>query len=118
MIQMTPQEFGSSLPIDSYGPGFFRVGGVVHKGPVILYPGVVIPWGGMEDLAAISALKGKADLLLIGTGGQTLLAPEALLDCAEAAGLRAEAMASAPAARTYNVLLSQSRFLAAALLPV
>lgn len=118
MMEMTPQEFGDSLPIDGYGPGFFRIGGVVYQGPVILYPGVVLPWGGMDDLQAISALKGKADLLLIGTGAQTLLASDALLDCAEAAGLRAEAMASPSAARTYNVLLGQSRFLAAALLPI
>lgn len=118
MMQITPQDFGDSLPIDSYGPGFFRVGGVVYHGPIILYPGAVVPWGGMDDLTAITALQGKADLLLIGTGAQTLLASDDLLDCAEAAGMRAEAMASAPAARTYNVLLAQSRFLAAALLPV
>ncbi len=46
MPTMTPTEFSGAVPVDGYGPGFFRVGGVVHYGSVIVTPDGVQPWGG------------------------------------------------------------------------
>ena len=116
-MAMRPTDFGGAVPIDSYGPGFVRVGGIVHYGAVIIRPGGVTPWGGMADEAALLALAPATDLLLIGTGADIAHAPAALLDALDAVGIRAEAMASATAARSYNVLLSEGRRVAAALLP-
>ena len=116
-MAMRPTDFAGGVPIDGYGPGFVRVGGAVHYGAVIVSAGTVAPWGGMEDRAALLALAPGVDLLLIGTGREVAHAPPALLDALDAAGIRAEAMASPSAARSYNVLLSEGRRVAAALLP-
>lgn len=117
MPNMQPTDFAGAVPIDGYGPGFFRLGGQVHRGAVLILGGRVLPWGGVEDTAALSALAGQADLLLLGLGPQIARVPDALLDAAEAAGLRVEAMATPAAARSYNVLLAEGRRVAAALLP-
>lgn len=116
-MAMRPVDFAGAVPIDGYGPGFVRVGGIVHYGAVIVSAAGVTPWGGIEDRAALLALAPAVDLLLIGTGRDIAHAPPALLDALEAVGIRAEAMASPTAARSYNVLLSEDRRVAAALLP-
>lgn len=117
-MSITPTDFGASVPIDGYGPGFFRVGGEVWQGAILLCEAQVMPWGGLSDTDALAMLEDRADLLLIGTGKDIAHAPEALLDAAELVGLRCEVMASPPAARSYNVLLSEGRRVAAALIPV
>ena len=93
-MAMRPTDFAGAVPIDGYGPGFVRVGGTVHYGAVIVGSGGVVPWGGMEDTAALLALAPRPALLLICTGRDVAHAPAALLDALEAAGIRAEAMAS------------------------
>ena len=118
MPAMQPTDFAGAVPIDGYGPGFFRLGGQVHRGTVLIFGGRVLPWAGLEDTAALAALQGQADLLLLGLGPQMGRAPASLLDAAEAAGLRVEVMATPSAARSYNVLLSEGRRVAAALIPV
>lgn len=116
-MAMRPVDFAGAVPIDGYGPGFVRVGGVAHHGAVIVGPAGVSPWGGMEDVAALLALAPGVKLLLIGTGPEIAHAPAALLDALEAVGIRSETMASPTAARSYNVMLSDGRPVAAALLP-
>lgn len=115
---MQPTDFGAAVPIDGYGPGFFRIEGRVWRGDILFCAGQVTPWGGLADAAALAVLAGRADLLLIGTGAEIARPPAALLDAAEAAGLRCEAMSSPAAARSYNVLLSEGRRIAAALIAV
>lgn len=110
--------FGSALPIDGYGPGFFRVGGVVHPGGIVIRAGGLVGWGGYADRAPLLALSGGIDVLFIGTGAEIAHLPRDLLAELEAAGLMAEPMASPSAARSYNVLLSEGRRVAAALLPM
>lgn len=116
-MAVRPTEFAGAVPIDGYGPGFVRVGGTVHHGAVIVSAAGVTPWGGLEDAAALVALAPGVNLLVIGTGRDIAHAPAALLDALEGAGIRAEAMASPTAARSYNLLLSEGRRVAAALLP-
>lgn len=117
-MAMAPTDFAGSVPIDGYGPGFFRVGGGIWHGPVLVHEGGVTAWGGLDDAAGLAVLAGRADLLLLGTGAEIARAPAPLLDAAEAIGLRVEVMASPAAARSYNVLLSEGRRMAAALIPV
>lgn len=116
-MAMRPTDFAGAVPIDGYGPGFVRVGGLVHHGAVIVSAAGVAPWGGFEDRAALLALAPGVRLLLIGTGPDIAHAPAALLDALEEVGIRAEAMASPAAARSYNMLLAEGRRVAAALLP-
>ncbi len=105
-------------PIDGYGPGFFRVAGEVWQGAVLVHPKGVRGWGGYGDASALLALAREIDVLFIGTGAEIAHVPAGLRSALEEAGLGVEGMASAPAARTYNVLLSEGRRVGAALLPV
>ena len=105
-------------PIDGYGPGFFRVGGEAVDGPLCVGPFGVRAWGGYEDSATLIELVEEIDVLFIGTGAETAHVPGAFRAALEEAGLGVEAMNSPAAARTYNVLISEGRRVAVALLPV
>jgi uncharacterized protein len=118
MTRLTEIGFGAARPIDGYGPGFFRVGGAVIRGPVLVTAAGASAWGGYDDTAPLLALAGGVDVLFLGTGGAVAPLPAALRTALEAAGLGVEAMDSPAAARTYNVLLSEARRVAAALMPV
>ena len=117
-MQLDEIDFGAAQPIEGYGPGFFRLGGQAHDAPVIFAPAVVRAWQGYDDPGPLLALAGKVDVLFIGTGPEIAPLPSALRVRLEEAGLGVEIMASPTACRTYNVLLSEGRRIAVALLPV
>lgn len=119
MSMMHPTEFpGGAVPVDGYGPGFFRVGGKVHHGAVIVTERGAAPWAGLADRAALLALAGTVDVLFLGMGADVAFPPRDLTDALEAAGIMAEPMSSPSAARSYNVTLSEGRRVACALLPL
>jgi len=105
-------------PVDGYGPGFFRIGGEVWEGPVVVLPSGVAGWGGYGDPGTIIAAAGAVDVVFVGTGADVAHVPADFRAAVEAAGIGVEAMASPAACRTYNVLLSEGRRIALALLPV
>jgi len=117
-MRLNEVEFNDALPIDGYGAGFFRVGGQIHKGAVLVSPKGCTSWGGYEDHDPLLALAGQVDVLFIGTGAETAHIPKGLRATLDNAGIGAEAMNSPAAARTYNVLLSEGRRVAIALLAV
>ncbi len=116
-MKLTETAFGNAQPIEGYGPGFYRLGGVAYPAPVGFLPGAVIAWQGLDDSAPLLALAGAVDVLLVGTGPQIAPIPAPLRAALEAAGIGVEIMASATACRTYNVLLAEGRRIAVALLP-
>lgn len=105
-------------PVDGYGPGFFRVAGNVHDGAVLVTPSGVKTWAGYADVAVLIEAAAELDVLFIGTGAEIAHLPGPFVAALEAAGIAFETMASPPAARTYNVLLSEGRRIGAAMLPV
>lgn len=117
-MALTEAAYGDRVPVDGYGPGFFRVAGAVHRGAVIVAPDGARDWAGFADEAALLALAGQVDLLFLGMGADIAHPPAGLTDRLDDAGLRVEVMSSPSAARTYNVLLSEDRSVACALLPV
>ncbi|WP_163849606.1 Mth938-like domain-containing protein [Pseudooceanicola aestuarii] len=117
-MQMYEIDYANARPIDGYGPGFFRVGGKVIHGPVLVTADRATSWAGPQDPAPLLALAGQVDVLFYGTGAEMTHVPKALQDQLEAAGIACDPMASATACRTYNVLLSEGRRVAAALNPV
>lgn len=110
--------FNEAKPVDGYGPGFFRIGGEVIQGPVITAPSGTRTWGGLEDIDPLIALAAESDVIFVGTGEEITHLPASLVGTLEGAGVGVEAMASPAAARTYNVLLSEGRRVALALLPI
>lgn len=110
--------YTNAVPVDGYGPGFFRIGGQVHEGAVLTGPTGTSSWGGYSDDAPLLALSETVDVLFIGTGAELAQIPRDLRTALESAGIGVEIMNSPAACRTYNVLLSEGRRIALALIPV
>ncbi|MGB8812468.1 MAG: Mth938-like domain-containing protein [Paracoccaceae bacterium] len=117
-MQLTEITYDEAKPIEGYGPGFFRVGGVVMHGACLVTPWGAAVWGGFDDTDALLALAGRVDVLFVGMGAEIAHAPGDFRKIIEAAGMGVEVMNSPAACRTYNVLLSEGRRVAVALLPV
>lgn len=117
-MRLNEIRFTDGLPVDGYGPGFFRIGGEVHQGAVLVLPSGVAAWGGFDDIAPLVAAAGAVDVIFIGTGPEMTHLPLPFRDALDAAGIGAEPMASPTACRTYNILLSEGRRVGLALLPV
>lgn len=113
-MAMKETDFAGAVPVDGYGPGFFRVGGRLHHGTAA----GPRPWGGLDDIAALEALGGAVDVLFLGMGADPARPPAALSQALAAAGLAVEPTATPTGARSYNVTLSEGRRVACALLPV
>jgi uncharacterized protein len=117
-MQVVEITYDNAKPVDGYGPGFFRVGGQVIEGAVVVTSVSAKSWGGIGDSDALIALAGSVDVILFGTGPEMTAVPPALTQAVEAAGIGLEPMASPTACRTYNVLLAEGRRVALAALPV
>ena len=124
-MDVTPYVPEGRQIIQGYGDGFFRIGGTVHEGSVLVFPDRTVPWPvtafseiTLESLDPVRDAAGNVDLLLLGCGHRTELVTRALQHPLREAGVVIEAMATGPAARTYNVLLAEDRRVAAALIAV
>lgn len=117
-MNLTEVEFDDARPFDGYGPGFFRIGGDVVDGPVILSTRGRTGWGGYSDVSALAALASKVDVILIGTGSEIAHVPGDLRAAVEGLGIGLEVMNTPAACRTYNVLVGEGRRVAAAVLPI
>jgi uncharacterized protein len=117
-MRLNEISYNDALPIDGYGTGFFRIGGQKYEGAVLALPNGVTSWGGFDDTATVLSVIDTIDVLFVGTGAEIAHLPEEFRTTLEDAGIGVEAMASPAACRTYNVLLSEGRRVAVALLPV
>jgi len=106
--------------IEAFTPGGYRVGGQEHRGAIIVTATGAQAWGA-ADPAALTEANFAAittPLLILGTGPTLVRPAPALLAALAARGLAVEPMDSRAAARTYNLLISEGREVAAALLPL
>lgn len=76
------------------------------------------PWGGLADIDTLLALEGDVDVIFLGMGAEIAHAPADVRAAIEGAGMGLEVMNTPAACRTYNVLLSEGRRVALAVLPV
>ncbi|GLQ34733.1 membrane protein [Amylibacter marinus] len=117
-MQVNEITFSNQLPIDAYGPGFFRVDEKVLSGPVFVTPSGVRAWQGLEDFEPLIQSQAHVDVLLIGMGPNLVPLSRALRDALDHAEVPYEIMSSPSACRTFNVLLSEGRRVAVAAIPV
>ncbi|MBE0414155.1 Mth938-like domain-containing protein [Yoonia sp.] len=117
-MRLNEISYNDAVPIDGYGPGFFRIGGKIINGPVAVFASGVTAWGGFDDTAMILAQGDDLDVLFVGTGAEIAHPPADFRKTLEHAGIGVETMASPAACRTYNILLSEGRRVAVALIPV
>jgi uncharacterized protein len=112
--------------IDAYGDGGFRVAGAWLEGSLLILADTPRVWrpGTFADLEpddfadVLAAPRGAVEFVLLGTGPTQSLPPRAIREALRAAGLGLEFMATEAAARTHNVLASQGRLFATALIAV
>lgn len=111
--------------IDAWGGGGFRVSGVWRPGSLLVIDDQPQDWAvaGLAELtpeafAPVFAAGGAVEFVLLGMGLANALPPRPVRDALKAAGLGLEFMSTEAAARTYNVLASEGRRLAAALIAV
>ena len=111
--------------IEGYGEGGFQISGEHYKGSVIVMPEAVLPWDianfaefGPESLAPLAGKQGEIDVLLLGCGPQIALLPRGLRESLREQGLMPEPMDTGAACRTFNVLITEDRRVAAALIAV
>ncbi|MDA9223723.1 MAG: Mth938-like domain-containing protein [Tateyamaria sp.] len=110
--------YTDAKPVEGYGPGFFRIGGLVIIGGVCTGPTGTHKWNGYDEPEPLLRLVKHIDVLFLGTGAEISHIPEDFRSILEEAGFALDVMASASAARTYNVLLSEGRRIALAMLPI
>ena len=116
-MKLTEIEFPDAQPIGSYGPDFFRIGDDKIAAPALVHAKGATLWGGLDDPAKVIKLAAEIDFILLGTGAELRNAPKGFRETLEAAGIGVEIMKTSSACRTYNVLLSEGRRVAVALLP-
>jgi uncharacterized protein len=122
-VEIHEIRFGAQPAIEGYGAGGFRVGGLIRQGGLMILPDRIDGWAPLAPptpacFAAALAAADRIDLLIWGAGPDIAPLPAEVRAAFEAAGLGVETMATPAACRTYNVLLAESRRVAAALLPV
>ena len=108
--------------IEGYGAGGFQFGGMSHRGSLLLLPSGIVPWLvtsakeiSVASLAPIFAEAADIDHLLIGTGADIAFLDPLIGRACRSKKIVPEPMATAAAARTYNILLGERRRVAAAL---
>ena len=111
--------------LDAWGGGGFRVSGDWRPGSLLIIDDQPRDWAATslaaltpEDFAEVIAAGGAVEFVLLGVGLVNALPPRPVRDALKAAGIGLEFMSTEGAARTYNVLASEGRRLAAALLAV
>ena len=117
-MRLNEVTYDNAIPVDSYGPGFFRIAGEVIASHVLLLPERTVTWGGYDDTHPILDAVPEIDVIFFGTGAEIAHIPDTLRQQIEEAGMGIELMATPTACRTYNVLLSEGRRIGAALLTV
>jgi uncharacterized protein len=110
--------------IDAYGKGGFRFANMSHRGSILCLPAGIWAWPVSApqeiDEASLARIfvEPRAELLLIGTGKQPWLMPEALRWRFREARIGIEVTPTGPAVRTYNILFAEGRRVGAALIAV
>ncbi|MCL2452833.1 MAG: MTH938/NDUFAF3 family protein [Alphaproteobacteria bacterium] len=127
---MSEPKYDGFLPgqhlIEGYGSGGFRFAAMSHRGSILALPSGIYAWSVVTpaDISAASLeavfkeAPSSIEHLLIGTGLDLVPLPRALRQLLLDAGIRPEPMPTGAAARTYSILISERRRVAAALLAV
>jgi uncharacterized protein len=125
MADITPPVPAGRQLIRRYGDGGFEIAGVRHDGSVLVMAEQTLAWPpssagdiDFDSLAPCVSPEADVTVLLIGTGVRLVPVPAELRVRLRAHGIGVEAMDTGAACRTFNVLLSEERAVAAALIAV
>ena len=124
-MDISPPVLKNRQLIQAYGDNGFRIADQRYDHPVIVMPDRTVPWTS-GDVAAITPdslnplrnAEPPVELLLIGCGRSIAFVQEDLRQALRDWGIVIDAMDTGAACRTYNVLLTEERRVAAALIPI
>ncbi len=125
-IEITPAASTGANLIRGYGNGGFRIGAEPHhEGSFIVFADHLLPWQvpSMEaicpdDLGPVIDAAADLEILIFGCGKTFSTPPRSLRDGLREHGIVLEWMDTGAACRTFNLLLSEGRQVAAALVAV
>ena len=112
--------------IDGFGGGGFRVAGVWRPGSLLILADAPRDWRParmaevtLDDFQpVIASPAGTVEFVLLGTGLTQSLPPRGVRDALRLAGFGLEFMATDAAAKLHNVLASEGRLFATALIAI
>jgi uncharacterized protein len=111
--------------IDAFGDGGFRFGGMSHLGSVLALPNGMRAWRPTSidalielDFNDVVSAKELIDFLLIGTGRDMVRPSVALMKKLLVENINTDFMSTSSAVHTFNVMLTEGRRVAAALIAV
>jgi uncharacterized protein len=108
--------------VTAHGEGYIAINGERYSGSLIVQPDAIDTEWQVAGIASLSVahmerlLATGADILILGTGKRQQFPPLALLKPVMTAGRTVDVMDTAAACRTYNILMSEGRTVAAALI--
>lgn len=124
-MDITPLVPAERKLIQSYGGGGFVISQERFEGPVLVFPDQVTPWivttfSGLSfsDFEPVISSPDPVEILLIGCGEIHQRIQGQLMEKLAGAGIGVDTMDTGAACRTYSVLASEDRRVAAALFPV
>lgn len=124
-IEIREAHFPGRSGIDSYGNGGFRFADMSHRGSILCLPSGIYGWEAVDGaplerelFERVLAETGDIEFLLVGTGLSIRPLPSDLKAALRAANVSSDPMSTGAAVRTFNVMLAESRAVAAALIAV
>jgi uncharacterized protein len=124
-IQIREAHFPGRAPIDTYGNGGFRFADMSHRGSILCLPSGIYGWDmdmskplSIENFQKVLDEAGEIEFLLVGTGTEMRILPPELKAALKAGGISSDPMSTGAAVRTFNIMLLESRAVAAALIAV
>ena len=124
-MELTRQTPAGRELIQSYAGGKFRVSDKIYQGSVIVTPKATFAWPvtrfediTLDSFALLLAGDIKVDVCLLGCGARMQRLPADVRSALKTQGLIVEPMDTGAACRTYNMLISENRAVAAALIAI
>ncbi|CDZ28039.1 Mth938-like domain-containing protein [Neorhizobium galegae] len=124
-IEIRDAHFPGRAPIDAYGNGGFRFADMSHRGSLLCLPSGIHGWELQEgepltvaSLMKVLAESNEIEVLLVGTGANLKPIPAEVKAALKAKGIASDPMSTGAAVRTFNIMLAESRAVAAALIAV
>jgi uncharacterized protein len=108
--------------VDAYEPGRVTINGIAHERSILVLPDRIVTDWDPQSVAELSAeqlrfvAELRPDVVLLGTGLEQLFLPPALYAPILEQGIGMEMMDTASACRTYNILATEGRRVAAILM--
>ncbi len=124
-IEIRNAHFPGRAPVESYGNGGFRFADMSHRGSLLMLPSGIYGWDmvegdplTVENFQRVFDEAADIEVLLVGTGKDIRPLPKELKARFKELSISSDPMSTGAAVRTYNIMLAESRAVAAAFIAV